>query len=101
MSIEVAVRVNEQGQLHIPDEIQQHLFPGMVVVLKLPEVANGTDSTGNGLHDNSAIESGLPGLVRKDGILIYRGAVAEGFDWDAFMQEDREAPNHPFEPDLR
>ena len=101
MSIEIAVRVNERGQLQIPDEIQQQLFPGMVVVLRFPDDSNGAISAENGLNYSTAIEPATPGLVREDGILVFRGAIEEGFDWDAFMQEGREAPLHPFEPDQR
>jgi len=101
MSIEVALRVDERGQLEIPDEIQQRLFPGMVVLLRFPGDSNGAISAENGLKYKAALEPATSGLVRENGVLVFRGAVEEGFDWDAFIQEGREAPLHPFEPDLR
>jgi len=100
MSVEVVLRVNEQGQLQIPDHIQRQLFPGMEVVLRFSDDSNGATSAENGLKYND-IAPATPGLVRENGILVFRGAIEEGFDWDAFMQEDREAPLHPYEPDQR
>jgi len=102
MSIEVAVRVDEEGNLQIPDEIQRQLFPGMMVMLKLSEEKEMADLTPNDtIYRILENQSEPPGLVRENGILVFRGEIEDGFDWDAFMQEDREAPLHPYEPDQR
>lgn len=95
MSIEVALRVNEQGQLQIPDEIQQQLFPGMLVVLKLEE----DDQSGNGSNGHAEVTPVTPAIptghtraevVEKDGWMVIRGELPPGFDWDVFLYEDRE-----------
>ena len=95
MSIEVALRVDERGQLQIPDEIQQHLFPGMVVVLTLEEQSepsngvNGRPVPTGILNRNPPAHDG-PELVEKDGWTVIRGELPLGFDWDTFLYEDRE-----------
>lgn len=103
MSIEVAVRVNDRGELQIPEEIQRQLFPGMVVVLKLDEqkpMKNGDNE--HFLADETSEEAQFvpegPRIIYKNGLPVIRGEVAADFDWDEFMQEGREAPMHPFEP---
>ena len=91
MSVEFALRVDEQGHLHIPAEIQRQLFPGMVVVLKLDEQtsANGhAESSGTGKNGRS--DSSGPELVEKDGWTVVRGDLPSDFDWNAFLYEDRE-----------
>lgn len=95
MSIEVAVRVNERGELQIPEEIQRQLFPGMVVVLKLDEQEhttgerNGHTDLSFGADGQSGIAPG-PELVEKNGWIVVRGQLPSNFDWDLFMQSDRE-----------
>ena len=101
MRIEVELQVDKQGQLNIPDEIQRHLFPGMLVVLKLEDATTDVSGIGHKPNGIAEAECQSPGLVRENGILVFRGAIEEGFDWDAFMQEGREAPLHPFEPELQ
>lgn len=102
MSVEVVLRVNEQGELQIPAEVQRQLFPGMVVVLKLSEDKSDADLTPDKtVYSIPENQPEPPGLVRENGILVFRGEIEAGFDWDAFMQENREAPLHPYEPDQR
>ena len=103
MNIEVTLRVDEQGQLHIPDEIQQQLFPGMVVVLMLEDQsepsngANGQSPFVDILNRNLSAHDG-PRIIYEEGVPVIRGEIAADFDWDAFMNEDREAPMHSYEP---
>ncbi|MBI3959326.1 MAG: hypothetical protein HY328_11005 [Chloroflexi bacterium] len=95
MSIKVAVRVDEQGQLQIPDEIQQQLFPGMVVVLTLEEQSEPSNGV-NGHPESVPTPMGLklvengPELVEKGDWTVIRGKLPSDFDWDSLLSEDRE-----------
>ena len=95
MGIEVAVRVDERGQLQIPDEIQQQFFPGMIVVLSL-EAQNDTSSGTNGqplfpdTHSQNLPAHDGPRIVYKDGIPVIRGEAPPDFDWNTFIFKDRE-----------
>lgn len=92
----VELRIEKSGQTSIPDELLARLVPGAQLLVKVSDRQPEDNLIRITVQEEPVERSGL---VLRDGLLIYEGKVAEGFDWDTFMQEEREAPIHPFEPD--
>ena len=94
MKHQIDLRVSDDGTLVIPVAMQEWLVPGAILSVESRE----NETLCFRVHTPDTDEPIGPRIVYKEGLPVIRGEVAPGFDWDAFMQEGREAPMHPYEP---
>jgi len=94
MKHQIDLRVNEDGTLVIPVTMQEWLVPGAILSV---ESRDSETLCFRVLTPDIDKPTG-PQIVYKDGLPVIRGEVAPDFDWDAFMQEGRDAPMHAYEP---
>lgn len=96
----IELQLEETDDTEILNDLQHKLLPGTLLVVenwKDEKISLRIVET-----ILTSLESEAPvGLIEKDGLLVYRGEPPQGFDWEAFLQEEREAPIHSFEPDPR
>ncbi len=93
---QITLELNEAKEFVLPEDISERLRPGTKLVVESRR--NGTLRVR--LDASEVPEDEGPRLVRRGKALIVSGGkLPDDFDWNAFMQEGREAPLHPFEPD--
>jgi hypothetical protein len=96
MSELITLHVNPDGSVTVPRKILERLKPGSVLVVEQRE----NDHVLLRLDAPFApykVEDPGPRLIREGLATVITGKLEEGFDWDAFMQEGREAPLHGWE----
>ena len=92
----ITLEVNEARQIVLPEAVSEQMLPGAKLVVESRR--NGTLQVR--LDEPEMQEDEGPRLVRRGKALVVSGGkLPDDFDWNAFMQEGREAPLHPFEPD--
>jgi hypothetical protein len=96
----IELQIEEIDNTEVLSNLQHKLLPGTLLVVENWEDEKISlrivETTLTSLESESPV-----GLIEKDGLLVYRGEPPQGFDWEAFLQEEREAPIHSFEPDPR
>ncbi len=97
MRHQIDLRVSDDGTLVIPVAMQEWLVPGAILSVESRE----NETLCFRVHTPETEETRGPRIVYKGNVPVIRGKIIPNFDWDAFMEEDREAPMHPYEPDLR
>jgi hypothetical protein len=96
----VELHVDESGRMWIPEELQEKLVPGTVLVVERQKHGAVWLSVKLNASENQPVqhlekipvveEAQRPQLVKKGRVTVLRGEVPEGFDWDAFIQQGRE-----------
>ncbi|MBX3000115.1 MAG: hypothetical protein KF893_16455 [Caldilineaceae bacterium] len=96
----IELQIEETDNTEFLNRLQHKLLPGTLLIVE--NWANEKISLRIVETALKTVESeALAGLIEQDGLLVYRGEPPQGFDWEAFLQEEREAPLHPYEPDPR
>jgi len=89
----INLQVDAAGKVWLPETLQKMLVPGMVLTV----ASRDNDTIALRVEVQSRISKAqsedvesLQRLKAEDGVLVFTGTVPENFDWEAFMQEERE-----------
>jgi hypothetical protein len=93
----IELTINDDQSLTVPAEIYNALAPGVHLVVE--EKSNGNirlrlSTPQEKLKEDISSDEEGPRLVERDGLLVIEGKVEEGFDWEAFHHQYREATMH-------
>lgn len=88
----VMLEVNEAKEIVLPQAVAEQMRPGAALVVESRQ--NGTLRVRVDVAASSTQKQVGPRLV-KDGLAtVVEGKAVDDFDWETFMDEEREAPMH-------